>query len=381
MRAAHLAVGGLGAVGQVLVHGAHDRERAAVEQAGLAQLMHDHRHAADSVQVDERARAGRLQLHQVRGARACRIPIVHGDGMARLLGDGGEVQHRVRGTAEGHIAFHGVMDGGLRDDVLDADALLQKLHDLHAGMLGKTQALGVHGGDGAVAGKRDAQSLAQAVHGVGSEHAGAGSAGGARGVLEVLELLFGHGAGGNLAGAVEKRVQVGGDALRAPGLMAGEHGAAGDEHRGDVHAQRAEQHAGDDLVAVGDAHGRIEGMALDGALEAVGDGFARHERVMHAVVVHGDAVAHADGGDLEGHAASHVDAGLHGFADLIEVVVTGDDVVAGVEHRDKRALQLLVGQAVGLEQAAVRGARNAASDGVAAKLHANPSSFFCPFEA
>ena len=163
--------------------------------------------------------------------------------------------------------------------------------------------------------------------------------------------------------------------------MAGEHRTAGDEHRRDVHAQRAEQHAGDDLVAVGDAHGRVEGVALDGALEAVGDGFARHERVVHAVVVHGDAVAHADGGDLEGHAASHVDAGLHGFADLIEVVVTGDDVVAGVEHRDKRALQFLVGQAVGLEQAAVRSARNAASDGVAAKLHANPSSFFCPFGA
>ena len=122
-------------------------------------------------------------------------------------------------------------------------------------------------------------------------------------------------------------------------------------------------------------------MGMDGALEAVGDGFARHERVVHAVVVHGDAVAHADGGDLERHAACHVDAGLHGFADLIEVVVTGDDIVTGVEHRDKRALQLLVGQAVGLEQAAVRGARNAASDGVAAKLHANPSSFFRPFGA
>ena len=38
----------------------------------------------------------------------------------------------------------------------------------------------------------------------------------------------------------------------------------------------------------------------------------------------------------------------------------------------------IIGQAVGLEQAAVRGARNAASDGVAAKLHADPSSFFCP---
>ena len=29
--------------------------------------------------------------------------------------------------------------------------------DLHAGVLGQAQSLGVHGGDGAVAGKRDAQ--------------------------------------------------------------------------------------------------------------------------------------------------------------------------------------------------------------------------------
>ena len=42
------------------------------------------------------------------------------------------------------------------------------------------------------------------------------------------------------------------------------------------------------------------------------------ERVAHARVVHRDAVADADGGDLERRAAGHVDAGLHGVGDLVE---------------------------------------------------------------
>ena len=51
---------------------------------------------------------------------------------------------------------------------------------------------------------------------------------------------------------------------------------------------------------------------------------------------------------------------------LVEVVVAGDDVVARVEDGDERPFHLLVGDAVGLEQASVRGARRAASHGIAA---------------
>ncbi len=90
---------------------------------------------------------------------------------------------------------------------------------------------------------------------------------------------------------------------------------------------------------------------------------------MHAVVVHGDAVAHADGRDLEGDAAGEVDACLHGLGDLVEVVVAGDDVVAGVEDRDERAVHLFVGEAVGLKEAPVRGAGQALLYGIASKLH------------
>ena len=110
-------------------------------------------------------------------------------------------------------------------------------------------------------------------------------------------------------------------------------------------------------------------MTLHGDLEAVGDGLARDEAVVHAVVVHGDAVADADGRDLDGHAAGHVDAGLHSLGDLVEVVVAGDDVVAGVEDGDERALHLLVGEAIGLQEAPVRSAGKALLYGIASELH------------
>ena len=103
--------------------------------------------------------------------------------------------------------------------------------------------------------------------------------------------------------------------------------------------------------------------------QAVGDDLARHERVVHAVVVHGDAVAHADGGDFKRDAAGHVDAGLDGLADFVQVVMAGDDVVARIDDGDKRAAHLLVGDSVSLEQAAMRGARGTHLDCIAAKLH------------
>ena len=85
-------------------------------------------------------------------------------------------------------------------------------------------------------------------------------------------------------------------------------------------------------------------------------------------MVHRDAVADADGGDLERRAAGHADAGLHGVGDLVEHQVPGDDLVRRVDDGDERPRDLLVGETVGLEQAAVRGLGQAALHAVAAQL-------------
>ena len=313
---------------KILRNRSHAGQGAGVKKTKLRQLVHDHRHAADGVQVDERAWAGRLELDQVRRAGRSRVPVVHGDGASRLHGNRGKVEHRVRGAAEGHVALHGVVDGGGSDDVLDADALLQQLHDLHAGVLGQAQTLRVNGGDGSVAGKRDAQGLAQAVHGVGGEHAGAGSAGGAGGVLEIGQVVLAHSPSLDLADSVKERVEVGGGAVVATALVTREHGAAGHKDRGDIDAKGPQNHARDNLVAVGDADRGVELVAMHCDLEAVGDSLTRHEAVVHTVVVHGDAVADTDRRDLDGDSAGHVNARLDGIGNLVEVVVAGDDVVA-----------------------------------------------------
>ena len=70
---------------------------------------------------------------------------------------------------------------------------------------------------------------------------------------------------------------------------------------------------------------------------------------MHALVVHGDAVAHADGVDLQRGAARHAHAGLDGVGDLLEVKVPRDDLVLGGDYGHERPVELLVGKAVSLE--------------------------------
>ena len=116
-------------------------------------------------------------------------------------------------------------------------------------------------------------------------------------------------------------------------------------------------------------------MALHHAFHGIGDDLAGYQRIMHAHVVHGYAVAHADGTHFEGHATRHVDAGFHGFGDFIQIVVTGDDVALGIDHRDKRALHLLVGDAVCLQQAAMRGAGHPNFHRVASQLHTREPPF------
>ena len=174
---------------------------------------------------------------------------------------------------------------------------------------------------------------------------------GTRGVLELAQLVLGHLAGLDLAHSREDRVEI--DVLALE--LAGEHRAAADDDGRDVEPGGSHEHAGDDLVAVGDHDHRVEGVRLDGQLDAVGDDLAARKRVAHPLVVHGDAVAHADGGELERRAAGHVDAGLDRVGDLVEHEVPGNDVVDGVDDGDQRPRDLLVGETVSLEQAAVRG--------------------------
>ena len=218
---------------QVLGHGpAGDRQHGGVQQALFRQLLHDGVHAAGALQILHEGVPGGGQVAQVGGLGGDRVGHVQIQLDAALVGDGGQVEHGVGGAAQGHVHRLGVVEGGGGHDVPGLDVPLDQLHDLHARVLGQPQAGRPHGGDGAVAPQAHADGLGEAVHGVGGVHAGAGAAGGAGVVLIVLHAGLVQLA--RLVGAhrLEHVAQAGAAAVLQP---AGQHGAAGDEDRGNVY--------------------------------------------------------------------------------------------------------------------------------------------------
>ena len=146
------------------------------------------------------------------------------------------------------------------------------------------------------------------------------------------------------------------------------HRPAGNEHGGDVEAQRRHQHAGGDLVAIGDAHHRVGAMGVDHVLDAVGDDFAARQRIEHAVVAHRDAVVDGDGVELLGDAARRLDLARDELAEVLEVDVAGHELGEGIDHRDDRLAEVALLHAGGAPKsaraghvAAVRGSAGAQS--------------------
>ena len=239
-------------VGDIFPHGiAGDGRQLRVQQPRVRQLLHDGRHAAGLVQF-----LRRCQMAQVGSFLADFIELLQIDGQPRLVGDGRDMQGCVGGTAQRHIYGDGIMKRFCRYDVPGTDVFLHQLHDLHAGVLGELDAGGDGSGDTAVARQRHAQRFAQTVHGVGREHAGTGTAGGAGGLLTLPKARIVQLA--RLIGAhcLEHLGQAG--LLSAD--MTRQHGASGAYQRRDVHADGSHQHTGHDLVAVGDQHRAVEAM-------------------------------------------------------------------------------------------------------------------------
>jgi hypothetical protein len=102
-------------------------------------------------------------------------------------------------------------------------------------------------------------------------------------------------------------------------------------------------------------------MAAHRQLDRIGDQVARGERGLHALVAHGDAVGHRDGGELAGRSAGTVDAELHRLRLAIERNVAGRGLVPAGCDADDRLVDLRLGEAHGIEIRAMR--RPLRSDG------------------
>ncbi len=326
-----------------------------IQQTLLGQLCLHGGDAACGVEVGHMGGAGGGQVAEVGGPGADLIEEFQVDGHTGLVGDGQQVEHGIGGAAQCHIAGQGVPDGALIDDLTGGDALVDHVHDGHTGVLCQLQALGVDRRNGAVAGQGDADGLTQAIHAVGSVHTGAAAAGGAAVAGAVFQLRIGDHTG--LVGTHGLEHLGEADFLAAVGT--GQHGAAGADHSGHVHPDRSHDHAGDDLITVGHQNQAVQLMGHQHGLHAVADELTGGQAVLHAHMAHGDAVAHADGRDEDGGAACHLDAGLDGIGDLIQIHVAGHDLTVGAHHTDEGALQLFGGVAQGVKQASVGGALRA----------------------
>ena len=86
------------------------RHDVAVQQPRVEQLAHDHRHAADPVDVVHDVATERLDVGEVRRAVADPVEVVDRQVDLGLAGDGEQVQHRVRGAAERHDDGDGVLE-------------------------------------------------------------------------------------------------------------------------------------------------------------------------------------------------------------------------------------------------------------------------------
>ena len=287
------------------------------------------------------------------------------------MGNGGQVQHGVGAAAEGHIYGFCVVEGCGGHDIPGADILLYQLHNLHTGMLGKPQAGGVGGGDGAVAGQCHTDGLGQAVHGVGGIHAGAGPAGGTGVFLIVTHTVLVQRAGVVGTHCLEHVAEAGASAVLQ---VAGQHGSAGDENGGDIQAGSGHQQAGHVFVAVGDHDKPVKLVGNGHGLGGVGNQVTGDKGVFHADVPHGNAVTHGDGREDHRGPAGCRDACLDRIGDLVQIHVARDDLIPGAHHADNRAADLLVGETESIKQAAVRGAFNAFFDEIG--LHGKVP-FFC----
>ncbi len=174
-----------------------------------------------------------------------------------------EVQCGIGGAAQCHICGQSILNRLFCDNVFRPDILLQHLHDLHARLLCQTDSLGINGRNGAVSGKRHTQYLTEAVHGVRGKHTGAGTAGRAGRAFDVIQLSVCDHVGLPGTHGLEYRIQI--------TLVDGQHGTAGNKYTGQIQTASSQQHARNDLIAVGDEHQRIQLVTRCHTLDGIGD--------------------------------------------------------------------------------------------------------------
>ena len=262
-----------------------------------------------------------------------------------LVGDGEQVEHGVGRAAECRGQGDRVLERLLRHDPTRREPEAEHLDDGLAGAAGISLAPAVDRRRRCRAEQAHPEALGDRAHRVGGEHPAAGTFAGARLAFDLEQLGLADRAGRTRTDGLEDARDVEGDAV----VLAGQDRAVVDEHAGQVESGRGHQHAGDRLVAAGEADEPVEAFGVDDGLDRVADHLTGHERRPHPLVAHRDAVADRDGAELEADAAGGAHARLGVLGEFAERHVARGDLVPRRGDADLRLDPVVVGQADGAE--------------------------------
>ena len=133
-------------------------------------------------------------------------------------------------------------------------------------------------------------------------------------------------------------------------IPTGKHRPPADKDSRDIQSGSGHKHARYDLVTVGDHDKGVKGVGRRHDLDGIGDQFTASEGILHARVIHGNAVTNTDGAEGDGEPSSHVNTCLYGLDDPAQVDVSRNDLVFGSCDSDEGSLHFPVRVAHGLKK-------------------------------
>ena len=260
------------------------------------------------------------------------------------------MQRCIGTAADSHVNRDGILKCIHGHDIPGQELFFHQADDGFACLFGQAGAVTLEScRNGSVSGQAHAQHFGEAVHGIGSEQAGAAAAAGAGASLNAGKFLF-----VNLTGfETACRFKGGGNGNVLTFVTAGEHGSATAEYRGNIQAQRSHQHTGHDLITVGNQYHAIKSVAVNLCLNAVSNQFAACQRIFHAFMTHGDTVAETDGRNFYRYPAGCEDTVFYHFCLVIQMGMAGNDISLGVYNGNQRLFKIFITEAESVKQRTV----------------------------
>ena len=252
------------------------------------------------------------------------------------------MKHGIRRATHGNVERHGIEESLTGSNVARQHALVAILiisegifHYLAGSLAEQFYTIGMCSQNGAIAGKRESDSLCQRVHGVGGKHTRAAATARTRTRLNLLHLLVGHRGVGTF---YHSRNQVGILATPAASL----HRTTRTEDGRNVQPHGGHQHTRRHLVTIGDANHGICLVGIDHILNGVGNDVTRGKRVQHTIVPHGNTIVNSYGVELGGIASHFLYFLTYYLTNLMQVGMTRNKLSKRVDNGNDRLAKLLL---------------------------------------